>query len=151
MGQCPYRVVASADSLHSPGADRRRLGHRSGQIARYLTELGVVPYLHPWGSDALTRAVELRPDLIVLDIQLPDHSGWDVLAQLKHDPRTRAIPVLIISVEEDRARGIALGAHEYLVKPITRPQLYAALRKLIPSGISGIVRAPFSVVPTADR
>jgi PAS domain S-box-containing protein len=119
------------------------------QIARYLTELGVVPYMHPWGSDAIARTVELRPDMIVLDIQLPDQSGWDVLAQLKQDPRTRAIPVLIISVEDDRPRGIALGAHEYLVKPITRTQLHMALHKLVPSGIAAVVRAPFSVAPAA--
>ena len=56
------------------------------------------------------RAIAEQPDVILLDLLLRDGSGWDVLAQLKAEPRTRAIPVLIISVIDDRTRGLALGA-----------------------------------------
>jgi PAS domain S-box-containing protein len=113
----------------------------TNQLARYLHELGLVAHPHRTGRDALAQAIALRPDVIILDILLPDHSGWDVLADLKADPRTCAIPVLLISVEDDQLRGMALGAGAYLVKPITRLQLHAALCTLVPLGYTSIVQA----------
>jgi CheY-like chemotaxis protein len=64
----------------------------------------------------------------VLEIKLPRRDGWQVLAELKADPATAAIPVVIASVVDDRSRGLALGADEYLLKPIRRDQLVEALR-----------------------
>jgi CheY-like chemotaxis protein len=84
----------------------------------------------PQGGAALARALEERPDLIILDLLLPDTSGWDVLAQLKADPRTQAIPVLIISAVDDRERGLALGGAECIVKPVGRAELQGVLSAL---------------------
>jgi CheY-like chemotaxis protein len=61
---------------------------------------------------------------------MPGRSGWEVLAQLKADPRIQDIPVIIISVVDEPARGLAAGAIEYLVKPITREQFRQALAKV---------------------
>ena len=58
----------------------------AAQLARYLRELGAAR-VHPPGAEALETALAVRPDVIILDIQLPDRSGWDVLALLKADPR----------------------------------------------------------------
>jgi CheY-like chemotaxis protein len=85
--------------------------------------------------------------VIILDILLPDPSGWDVLAQLKAEPRTQDIPVLIVSVMDERSRGLALGAAEYLVKPISRQQLQRALSQIVPQG----VEEPTPLVATADQ
>jgi PAS domain S-box-containing protein len=111
----------------------------AAQITRYLDELGIGSTVHTRGAMFFEQVLELRPEAIILDIRLPDLSGWDVLVRLKADPQTRAIPVLILSVVDDVARALALGAAEHLVKPITRPQLIAALRKL---GSSPVPVAP---------
>ncbi len=57
---------------------------------------------------------------MLLDIFLPDRSGWRVLQSLKHDPKTQDIPVVVLSVNEDRAHALALGAAEHIVKPADR-------------------------------
>jgi CheY-like chemotaxis protein len=75
--------------------------------------------------------LEVKPDVIILDILLPDSSGWDILAQLKAEPQTRDIPVLIISVVDEPSKGLALGATEYLVKPITQQQLQTSLSQIV--------------------
>ncbi len=116
----------------------------AAQLARYLRELDVEVSVHPCGRGALEAVLELCPDVILLDIQLPDCSGWDVLAQLKATPQVRAIPVVIASVVDDRARGTALGAAAYLVKPIARQQLRDALDTLQAG-------AAFPTGPTALR
>jgi CheY-like chemotaxis protein len=76
---------------------------------------------------ALTLARERLPSAILLDLRLPDGSGWGVFDQLKHDPATRHIPINIISVEEGEQRGLRLGAFSYLKKPVARGDLIEAL------------------------
>jgi CheY-like chemotaxis protein len=62
----------------------------------------------------------VRPDVVLLDIRLPGIDGWAVLEALKADPATRDIPSIVVSIVDERARGVALGAAAYLVKPISR-------------------------------
>jgi CheY-like chemotaxis protein len=107
----------------------------AGQLTRYLDELGLETIVHPREENAVGKALAVQPDAIILDILLPDPAGWDVLAQLKAEPRTQGIPVLIVSVVDERARGLALGAADYLVKPISRPQLQQALSQIMPRGV----------------
>jgi hypothetical protein len=75
------------------------------------------------GSSAITLAREFKPGAITLDINLPDMVGWTILDRLKHDPATRHIPVHVISGDENRRRGIALGAISYLEKSETNETL----------------------------
>jgi signal transduction histidine kinase/DNA-binding response OmpR family regulator len=82
------------------------------------------------GREGITWATELRPDAIVLDILLPDIDGWEILQRLKQSPQTRAIPVLVASVVDDRPLGLALGAVDYFVKPVSREPLLEALGRL---------------------
>jgi PAS domain S-box-containing protein len=100
------------------------------QLTRYLKELGVANVVLPRAAGAVQTAAEIQPGVILLDIFLPDQSGWDLLTQLKADPRTKDIPVVIVSVIEDRARAAALGAAEYLVKPVALTDLHVALTRL---------------------
>ena len=69
----------------------------------------------------------MRPAVVLLDIRLPGIDGWAVLEALKADPETRDIPVIVVSIVDERARGVALGAAAYLVKPVSRDDLLAAL------------------------
>ena len=80
---------------------------------------------------ALARHHKPTPALIVLDIMLPDISGFDVTRILKVDPVTANIPILILSIVEDRERGLALGAEEYLIKPVETSTLLAAVGSLL--------------------
>ena len=75
------------------------------------------------GSTALTLAREFKPDVITLDISLPDITGWVVLDRLKHTPATRHIPVHVITGDEDRRLGLALGAMTYLQKAVEQDRL----------------------------
>jgi signal transduction histidine kinase/DNA-binding response OmpR family regulator len=79
------------------------------------------------GEEGLDTVRRLSPAGVVLDILLPGVDGWEVLAQLKADPGTAAIPVIVVSMLDERGRGFALGAAEYLVKPVGKEQLLAAL------------------------
>jgi len=78
------------------------------------------------GAAALTLAREFSPGAITLDINLPDVAGWTILDRLKHDPATRHIPVHVITGDENRRRGLALGAMSYLEKSVTQDNLNVA-------------------------
>ena len=71
------------------------------------------------GAEALALAREYHPTAVSLDVFLPDMLGWTVLSQLKHDPKTRHIPVQIVSVDDDRRHGLVRGAFAYVTKPTT--------------------------------
>jgi CheY-like chemotaxis protein len=82
------------------------------------------------------RGVELvkalQPAIVVLDILLPGLDGWQVLESLKADPATAAIPVVVVSILDERGRGLALGAADYLVKPVSREGVLDALARCGP-------------------
>jgi signal transduction histidine kinase/DNA-binding response OmpR family regulator len=84
------------------------------------------------GDAALALAAEVRPAAIILDIMLPERDGWDVLAELKQGTATGAIPVIVASMLDEKGRGFALGAAEYLVKPISQHDVLAAVRRCAP-------------------
>ena len=81
------------------------------------------------GVEALEMARKLLPAAITLDVMMPGMDGWAVLGQLKADPLTCDIPVIMVTVHEDRNLAYSLGASDYLTKPIDRDRLAAVLRK----------------------
>jgi CheY-like chemotaxis protein/nitrogen-specific signal transduction histidine kinase len=86
------------------------------------------------GAAGLRAAREERPDVITLDVLMPGMDGWAVLTQLKGDPEMAQIPVIMLSIVDDRNLGFALGASEYISKPIDREHLVAILRKYARDG-----------------
>jgi PAS domain S-box-containing protein len=88
------------------------------------------------GSDAVHKARDLRPDLVLLDLELLGRSGWETLHELKTSPETRAIPVIIASASDERKMGAALGAAESLLKPFSAGALVQAVRRVLqPEGV----------------
>jgi len=86
------------------------------------------------GETGLRLAAEHHPDLITLDILMPGMDGWAVLGALKADPALAAIPVILQTMLDDRNMGFALGASEYLTKPIDRKRLAALVKQYVPPG-----------------
>ncbi len=101
-------------------------------ISRSLTDAGYFPIRARHGEEALALAKSLKPSAVTLDLALPGLSGWDVLKRLKADPVTKLIPVVIISMMDNRELGITLGADDYFVKPVDREQLVARLNAIAP-------------------
>jgi signal transduction histidine kinase/ActR/RegA family two-component response regulator len=100
----------------------------------YLERTGFELTVARNGAEGLDAVRRLKPDAVILDIRLPGLFGWDVLAAIKADPATANIPVVVTSVLDDRARGMALGAAAYLVKPISRDEVIGALTKVLDGG-----------------
>jgi signal transduction histidine kinase/CheY-like chemotaxis protein len=99
-------------------------------MERFLTREGFAVVTATGGKEALARARELVPAALTLDIMMPDLDGWTVIAALKGDPALADIPVVIVTILDERNRGFALGAADYLVKPIDRDRLRDVLRRL---------------------
>ncbi len=87
------------------------------------------------GAEALRRVADARPDLVLLDVDLPDLDGFEVCRRIKADPETAAIPVLHLSahfvLEEDRTHGLVSGADGYLIQPVEPLELVVSIRGLI--------------------
>ncbi len=81
------------------------------------------------GEEGLRLAKEVRPSAITLDVIMPGLDGWSVLSALKSDPELAETPVILLTITDNKSMGYALGASEYLTKPIERDRLLAVLRK----------------------
>ena len=96
-------------------------------VEQHLQRAGFAVVTARGGQEALRLVRELRPTAVTLDIMMPDLDGWTVLAAMKGDPALASIPVVLMSIVDQKKRGYALGAADYLVKPIDRTKLVATL------------------------
>jgi len=104
------------------------------ELVKSLGGLTIVSELT--GAAGVARAIALRPDLVLIDLQLPDFDGYEVLRRLRTDPRTRAIPCVALSanaMREDIERGLASGFADYWTKPIDFAVFIAALERRFPA------------------
>ncbi len=134
----PRVGAAEADALTPAWQDHRDF-HRAliieddptaaGILVRYLAELQVTGFVHARAEGAVEAVLRMQPDVVLLDIYLPDDSGWVVLTRLKEHPETRDTPVVVISIVDEPEKAVALGAVAHLVKPVSRAQLAGVLRR----------------------
>jgi signal transduction histidine kinase/DNA-binding response OmpR family regulator len=82
------------------------------------------------GDRAVEKAKEIKPVAITLDIMMPKKDGWQVLRELKDDPETQDIPVIVLSIVDDQRMGFSLGAAEYIIKPVAKDVLLRKMKKL---------------------
>jgi CheY-like chemotaxis protein len=116
-------VVDDDDSIRS-------LLHQELSEAGYLVEEATN------GKEALECIRKSRPDLIILDVMMPEMNGFDVAAILKNDPQTMDIPIIVLSIVQDKARGYRIGVDRYLTKPIDTAQLFTEVGTLLEQGKS---------------
>jgi len=100
-------------------------------LSRYLTKEGFHVLTASDGRQGLELAERLRPEVIILDVMMPRLDGWGVLAALKAKAELASIPVILLTIVENKNLGFSLGAAEYLTKPVSRQQLVAVLKKYL--------------------
>ncbi|MBF8277050.1 MAG: Histidine kinase [Candidatus Brocadiaceae bacterium] len=115
--KCPLILVVEDDQKSSE------------LLQGYLTSEGYKTATAWTGKEAVDKAKELKPMAITLNVNLAGENGWKALEKLKETPETKDIPVIIVSMVEERDRGFSLGAVDFLVKPITREQLVQTLKR----------------------
>jgi PAS domain S-box-containing protein len=108
-------------------------------IERYLIKDGYSVATANSGEQGLRLAHDIQPAAITLDVMMPDMDGWSVLRALKADPVLRTIPVIMLSMIDDRMRGYSLGAVDYLTKPVDRGLLHKTLSRYYSSDASSTV------------
>ncbi len=137
-------IRASAITALEPAPAVLKNGHGSGPLVlvveddpaaaelltRQLVAAGYRTEVARTGGEALARARQLQPAAITLDIILPEVDGWEVITRLKSDERTSHIPIVVVSVVDNPELGLALGAIDYLVKPIEANDLIQRLNRL---------------------
>ncbi len=99
-------------------------------IQMYLQEAGYRTELARDGSEGLEKAKRLKPNIITLDMIMPVKDGWQVLKELKRHPICKDIPIIIISITDEKKLGFSMGAIDYFVKPVNREELISALQKV---------------------
>jgi len=101
---------------------------------RYLKPHGYDVYSLTNPEEVLEIAKKIHPFAVLVDIMMPQKDGWSVVKDLKSDPLTQYIPVIIASIVEEKERGIKLGAADYLVKPFLQEDLVNAIERLNQKG-----------------
>ena len=131
-------AASSPSSALHPEAVRRQIGTVlvidddlavQDLMLRHLTKEGFEVRIAATGETGLQLAKALHPDVITLDVLLPNMNGWEVLSALKADPDLADIPVIVMSMVDDRNIGFTLGAAEYLTKPIDYQRLDRLLNR----------------------
>ncbi|MBI3376590.1 MAG: response regulator [Betaproteobacteria bacterium] len=120
--QAPYRILIVDDDPDM-----------SAYLALLLRKEGMATEVAHDGESAITRVLTSPPDLVLLDVMMPGITGFDVCQQLKSDPETALLPVVLITALEDqdsRVRGIEAGADDFLSKPVNREELLARVKTL---------------------
>ena len=133
----PVPVVANANAPLVLVIDDDRAVH--DLMTRFLVKEGYRVQTAATGAEGLRLAVELRPAVITLDVMMPGLDGWSVLRRLKEDPVTAGIPVVMVTIVDERNLGFSMGAVDYLAKPIDRARLKQMLAHLRAAGRLGDV------------
>jgi signal transduction histidine kinase/CheY-like chemotaxis protein len=110
--------------------------HIRDLLKQELSESGYIVREASNGKEAIDEVRKELPDLMILDVMMPEMNGFDVAAVLKNDPMTMDVPILILSIVQDKERGYRLGVDRYLTKPIDTEKLFAEIGSLLEQGKS---------------
>jgi CheY-like chemotaxis protein len=140
----PVTSEAEVEALASAGAGRTVLviddePEARDIVERFLRRDGFEVATAASGEEGLKMAHKLMPAAITLDVMMPDMDGWSVLRALKADPELKDVPVVMLTMVDDKGKGYSLGATDYLTKPVDRSQLYEVLARYHIGGDPGHV------------
>jgi DNA-binding response OmpR family regulator len=140
-GTAGGRRTESRDGAGSPGRGRVLVVEDEQDVAELirfnLAREGYEVRVALHGAEALRQAREFRPEVVLLDIMVPQLNGWEVCRRLKQEPETRSVPVIMVTgrVEEgDKVLGFELGADDYVTKPFSPRELVARVRAVLRRG-----------------
>jgi signal transduction histidine kinase/CheY-like chemotaxis protein len=118
-------------------------------MTRFLTKLDFQVVAAENGEEGLRLAKQIRPLLITLDVVMPECDGWTVLKRLKSDTQLAEIPVIMVTIVDNEAKGIDMGASNYLIKPVERDRLAVLVEKHRIARTSTVMEADAILVPYA--
>ncbi len=98
-------------------------------LLRYLSKEGYLVECVASGDEGLKRAKEILPMAIILDVMMPHKDGWAVLQEIKSDPALKSIPVVMYTMVDEKNFGLAIGASDYLIKPVSKEKILQVLEK----------------------
>jgi CheY-like chemotaxis protein len=98
-------------------------------LKRYLSKEGYLVECVSSGEEGLERARQISPMAIILDVMMPHKDGWAVLQEIKSDPVLKSIPVVMYTMVDEKNFGLAIGAAEYLIKPVSKEKILQVLEK----------------------
>jgi len=119
-------------------------------LRRHLQRGGYAVRTAANGEEAMQLARTLKPDVVTLDVLMPQVDGWAVLSAMKDDPALAEIPVVMVTIVDNQSIGFSLGATDYLIKPINRDRLARALEKCCPRGAPRHVLIVEDDAPTSE-
>jgi PleD family two-component response regulator len=122
-------------------------------LSAYFSSLDYRVSHTPWGQDAVKIATEALPDLVVLDIHLPDIDGYEVCRRLRNQRRTGHTPIIFLTERRerlDRLTGLELGAVDYITKPFDVQELRYRVRNILRRSNLDSLLHPVSSLPTSD-
>lgn len=162
QGSCFHFCLPVAVGMREPHSLRTESGPRSGVpprilvieddraaaqlIQSQLTSAGYDAVVCDRPQDALEITVQLQPSAITLDIVMKPKNGWEILTLLKRDRRTARIPIIVVSIVDQPSMGALLGADEYLVKPVDKATLLAALERCVNNRPASAPARPILIV-----
>lgn len=123
------RPAGQTDSAHILVVDDNESAREISQ--RTLSQAGFTVSVAASGGEAIEQACSLQPDLILLDVMMPEMDGWQVLETLRESAATQAIPVIIQSMVNEREMGEMMKVDAYMIKPVEREQLLATVRQVL--------------------
>ena len=119
----------------------------------YFRGQGYEVFAVNWGRDGVRSATTVHPDLVILDIRLPDIDGFEVATQLRSERRTHDIPIIFLTEKRDRAdrlRGLELGGDDYITKPFDMQELHLRVRNALRRMNRGALTDPISGLPVGE-
>jgi CheY-like chemotaxis protein len=119
-------------------------------LRRHLQRGGYAVRMAANGEEAMQLARTLQPDIITLDVLMPQMDGWAVLGAMKEDAALAEIPVIMVTIVDNQSIGFSLGAADYLIKPIDRDRLVRAVEKYCPRGAPRHVLIVEDDAPTSE-
>jgi PleD family two-component response regulator len=122
-------------------------------LERYFRDLGYAVLTANWGEDGVNICTAEHPDLVILDIRLPDIDGFEVARRIKANQRTRHIPIIFLTERRersDRVRGLELHAEDYITKPFDMQELRLRVRNSLRRAQRGTLTNPITGLPEGD-